>query len=450
MRARKALTFVLVALLLLALGAGSAAGPGRALAAEGKRDAPKTGFEQREGESWTTHEEELEFLAAVDQLSKRASVEKVGETLQGRPLHLVEVGAPKPHGRKAALRQPTVLFVCSQHGNEPAGRETCLQLLRDLAFTDDATLVEQLEETNVLFVPSANPDGSVADSRRNSQDIDINRDHMTLETAEAATIARVVRDWRPDVVLDLHEYGPSVPVVYDDEILYLWPRNLNVDGQVHDLAKELAIEYIGKGAEEAGYSSDEYGIYAVGDQDVYQTAGDHDPGIARNAFGLRHALGILIESAVTPDARNGPGQEVLSEAETNLRRVASQLTVSLETLRFMREQGDVAAKVTAGAFRRKAKEGRKQSAPVYFGGADNDEPEEDEIQDPPPCAYEITQEQLKTVGRTLALLDIAAIGGRNDELLVPMGQSSEPVIPMVLDARAERHSIEGEPLQECA
>ena len=62
----------------------------------------------------------------------------------------------------------------------------------------------------------------------------------------------MLRDLQPHLVLDLHEYGPRVPVLYDDEILYLWPRNLNVDAQVRDLSRTLAREYIGKGAEAAG------------------------------------------------------------------------------------------------------------------------------------------------------------------------------------------------------
>ncbi|MDP9405813.1 MAG: hypothetical protein M3O86_04310 [Actinomycetota bacterium] len=181
-------------------------------------------------------------------------------------------------------------------------------------------------------------------------------------------------------MLDLHEYGPSVPVLYDDEILYLWPRNLNVDAAVRDLSTTLAREYIRKGAEAAGFTADEYGLFKVAEEQVTQTAGDEDEGICRNAVGLRHCLGILVESRVNMDPRNGPDEvvdrltasDVVNDegAAAMRRRVASQMQVVADTLRFMREQGDVAKFTSDSAPLRAAREAR----PVYFAGADNDPP----------------------------------------------------------------------------
>ena len=121
----------------LLLGAVALApGPGRAA------DPPRTGFEERDGASWTTHAEELAFLAAVDAGSPRATVEVIGTTLEDRPIHLVRLGAPAPRTAAQARRQPVELHVCTQHGNEPAGREACLIRLRDLAFSDDAEVLQ--------------------------------------------------------------------------------------------------------------------------------------------------------------------------------------------------------------------------------------------------------------------------------------------------------------------
>ena len=429
---------------LLAPGAGALATTSAGLVDFVPDDAPKTGFEQRNGADWTTHEEELAFLEAVAAGSDRVRVRVIGRTHNGLPLHLVTIGTPTPLSPSTATQNPVTLFICSQHGNEPAGRETGLKLIRDLAYTDNITLRRQLANQSVLVIPSANPDGRKADTRGNAKGTDINRDHLTLETPEARAIARVINAWNPDLVLDLHEYGPSVPVLYDDDILYLWPRNLNADAQVRNLSRTLAEQYIKKGAEAAGYTADEYGLATVsnetvrvGDENVNQTAGNEDEGICRNLMGLRHSLGILVESAVTENPRQSP-DELYDGAALNRRRVRSQRQVVADTLRFMREQGDLAKYASDRAPLRAA----RSTAPVYFGGADNDPPTPEEIQDPAPVRYDITAADARKMADVFALHGIRTTTTTRG-VSVSMAQHARPVIPLLLDPRGQRRMVEG-------
>lgn len=407
---------------------------------------PQTAFEQNGGTEWTTHQEELSFLNAVDNQSARMSMSVIGRTKQGRPLHLVRLGDPVPPTRDTVLRRPSILFVCTQHGNEPAGREACLQMIRTLAFTKNPVYRRQLQNHGILVIPTANPDGRAANTRGNSDGTDINRDHLNLLTPEARAIGRVVRDWRPDASVDLHEYGQT-PIVYDDEMQILWPRNLNTDSRVHWLAKTLAIEYIGRGVLAKGYTWDEYGQYAVRDQDIAQTAGDADEGIMRNAMGLRHSLGILVETDTTPNVQNnGPGEA--DPAEVMRRRVASHRQAMIESLRFLRDQGSVAKRVTARAFERTTDRGREQSRPVFFGGADNQEPAPEDVQDPPPCAYRLTETERSTVARTMKLLGIES-DTKAKGALISMVQSAGTLIPLLVDERGARHSVEATARYSC-
>ena len=441
----------LVLLLLLAVGAPS-------LASADPVPPPQTGFEVRDGASWTTRAEELSFLEAVVAGSRRAGIATIGQSVEGRDLHLVRIADPRPVSRRAALGGRVALFICSQHGDEPTGRETCLQWLRDLAYTQDPSLVTLLRSWTILFLPNANPDGAEAGTRTNVNGVDINRDHLNLETPEAQTTARVIRGWRPDVVLDLHEFyganpggdqpfGGSAPVLYDDDVLYLWPRNLNVDPQIYALSKTLAAGYIGEGARAAGYTADEYGQASASNEDVAQIAGDHDEAILRNTGGLRHSISVLVESNQEPDMRQGPG-EAASQAEVNRRRVASQRQAVLDTLRFLGDQGDLVQRATTRAPRRDTAEGRSRSGPVYFGGADNQPPAPEEVQDPPPCAYRLTKAQAGEVRPTLRLHGIRLIR-RQQSVLVPLGQPAKTIIPLLLDGRGSRHSVAGTPLASC-
>lgn len=194
----------IVALLLLAVAAPSIADTGGVA-------PPQTGFEARGGASWTTRAEELAFLEAVVAGSRRAGIKTIGKSVQDRDLHLVRLGHPRAVPRKDAVGRRVALFICSQHGDEPTGRETCLQWLRDLAFTTYPALVGLLRTWTLLFLPNANPDGAEAGTRTNAHDVDLNRDHLNLRTPEAQAMARVIRGWRPDVVLDLHEFYGANP-----------------------------------------------------------------------------------------------------------------------------------------------------------------------------------------------------------------------------------------------
>ena len=418
---------------------------------------PTTGFEDSNGADWTSHEEELAFLAAVDALSERIEIDVIGHSLEGRPLHLVRIGHPVP-ARLPAAGMPVELHICSQHGNEPAGREACLVQLRDIALNEDPDHLAQLAAQLTLFIPTANPDGRAANSRTNAGGSDLNRQHLQVDQPEVRAIGRVIRDYQPVINMDHHEYGPSTPILYDDDVLILWPRNLNVHEPLRDAAFAFAIDHVSPCTEAAGYSVDEYGLQAAGDLDLQQTAGDWDDGISRNAGGLRHSFGILVESATSPNPANV--EEILGgTAATQRRRVASQVKLIDCTLDWMRQFGRNGYDITRESMAAKAAEGARQSAPTYFDGQDEDTTvagaltganQPQTFQDPPYCGFRLQPEQV--TADVLAAFDIHGIESRTDadgRVFVSMAQAAEPVIGLLLDERAERHLVAAEGMDIC-
>ncbi|MHB9757538.1 M14 family metallopeptidase [Streptomyces sp. BYX5S] len=404
-----------------AVPAGADAGP------------PRTGFEETHGARWTTQPEERKLLATVDKASAEVSVSRIGETKQGRPLNLVRVGAHRG--------ATTVLLICSQHGDEPSGREACLTKIRDLAYAKDRATRAFLSRTTLLVVPTANPDGNAADTRGNSDGIDINRDHIALQTAEARAMAAVIRDRRPDVVYDLHEYG-ATPEYYDKDLFDLWPRNLNTDHAVHDEAKSLSLDYVRPAAEGAGYSTGTYGIWTdpVTGEPIKQTAGDGQERILRNVSGVKNSVGLLIESRVDPDT---PAEEA-DPALVNQRRRDSQLAALGGLFRYTAEHRDAIREATSAA---RAK-GFEDDGPIYVGGADNDPAEPAEIIQDPPCGYRLSAAQYAEFGDELALHGIT-VRKSGKGAFVPLGQSERALVALLLDARATYHLTEAEPDTRC-
>jgi hypothetical protein len=402
----------------------------------------QTPFERSNGAQWTTVEESHRFWRRLDDSTDRVRVDRIGSSVQGRPLQLVQVGAPAPSGVDEAAQGSVLMYVCSIHGDEPSGREACMQLARDMATSDDPEVTRLLQDTTVLFL-NPNPDGWAADTRENAQGVDVNRDFMEVATPEGAAVVRTIRDWKPDVLNDLHEYGPRE--FYDTDLLHLWPRNREVDDALYELSRQMNNEYSAPLAESRGHTSGIYGQLVKDGGPFQQIAGDEQARILRNYSGLQHSVGMLSETAnapLTPEEEADP-------ALLNRRRVDVNYTSAVGSAQMTVDNRTTLAQQTALAAQRATESGASQDGVVYFAGQDDMLPTSSSEVDPTPmCGYQLDAAQLQAWQDTMRLHGIGWTTNA-DGAFVPMGQPDAPLIPLLFDERSEYRLAEATPLDEC-
>lgn len=89
-----------------------------------------------------------------------------------------------------------ILIIAGQHGDEPLPIEAAMKLLDTWSVPQDVC---------VAVVPVANPDG-LAKRSRYADGIDLNRDHLARTAPETRCIQTMLRQFRPTLVIDLHQF----------------------------------------------------------------------------------------------------------------------------------------------------------------------------------------------------------------------------------------------------
>ena len=69
-----------------------------------------------------------------------------------------------------------------------------------------------LTECTLTLVPMLNPDGAERYTRRNAQDLDMNRDALHLATPEGRLLRKLVEDVKPQFAFNLHNQRPGTSV----------------------------------------------------------------------------------------------------------------------------------------------------------------------------------------------------------------------------------------------
>ncbi len=193
---------------------------------------------------YTQHDEVVRFLSALSAHSRTLQVREVGRT---RPVEgfsakslllciLTAEGVSRPE--QLDRSKPTLFITAAKHGSEQSAKEAALLILRDFAVGELKSL---LEKVNLLIMPMVNPWGNYFDRRVNEIGLDMNRDHIKMESEGVQAIHRVFRAWMPEVTLDVHEQGDKYYRISMGCV-----SNLNVDPAIEAYSRRVILNSVGE------------------------------------------------------------------------------------------------------------------------------------------------------------------------------------------------------------
>ncbi|MFA6276794.1 MAG: M14 family zinc carboxypeptidase, partial [Pedobacter sp.] len=130
----------------------------------------------------------------LNQLPANFEVSELGQSVKGKSINIVKFG-----------KGNTKVMLWSQmHGDEATGTMALFDLFNFLQSDDQ--LAKLIAETcQLFFLPMVNPDGAKIFTRRNSQQIDINRDFLKEVSPEAKVLKKCRADIKPDFGFNLHD-----------------------------------------------------------------------------------------------------------------------------------------------------------------------------------------------------------------------------------------------------
>lgn len=324
----------------------------------------RTRAETSNYEETSTSDDVQRIVAGLASSSPLVHTESFGKTEEGRDLPMMVISRPRVLTPLAARRlgRPIVFVQANIHGGEVEGKEAILMLARRLVSGDLRPLAKQLV---IIIAPNYNADGNDKVSvqnrtsqngpvagvgtRENGKGLDLNRDYVKLESAEARALVGLINRWDPHVLVDLHTTNGSY---HGFHLTYSPILNPNADSRLIDFSRDRFLPavrkavadkhrfrtyYYGNFAPEGGGGRESSRVDPANPGNTTWRTFDHRPRFGNNYAGLRNRIAILSEAYSYLDFKGRIDvtaafvEEIFNAAAANARRIL-QLTAQADRM----------------------------------------------------------------------------------------------------------------------
>lgn len=202
-----------------------------------------TVFESSDGLETATYQQTIEYYSDLSDAYKGISIQEIGETDSGKPLHIVILNPDAEYDFENIRKEKRIILINNGiHPGESDGIDATMMLFRDILQGE----IEAPENTVLVTIPIYNVGGSLKRNsttrtnqngpkeygfRGNSRNYDLNRDFIKSDTKNAKTFAQIFHLVKPDVFIDNHV---SNGADYQYVITHLFTQHNKLGGKLGD------------------------------------------------------------------------------------------------------------------------------------------------------------------------------------------------------------------------
>ncbi|AOW19836.1 M14 family zinc carboxypeptidase [Urechidicola croceus] len=123
--------------------------------------------------------------------------EVLGYSVSGIPIYKVSFGSGKKR----------ILIWSQMHGNESTGTKALFDLFNFFKKPENLVDIKNdiFNNCTLIFVPMLNPDGAIAYTRENFDNIDLNRDAVDKKAIESKMLRSLLDEFNPEYCFNLHD-----------------------------------------------------------------------------------------------------------------------------------------------------------------------------------------------------------------------------------------------------
>ena len=174
-------------------------------------------FEISKGLETATYDETIQYYTDLAVTYSEISIQEIGETDSGKPLHIVTLNMSDSGDEFKTLRQNNRIILINNgiHPGESDGIDATMMLYRDIV----QGKIDAPKHTVIVTIPIYNVGGSLNRNsgtrtnqngpkeygfRGNARNYDLNRDFIKSDTKNARTFAEIFHLLQPDVFIENH------------------------------------------------------------------------------------------------------------------------------------------------------------------------------------------------------------------------------------------------------